>query len=59
MVKIHIMLWYAIKLSSYFFKRFYFYREGWKKENINVWLLLMWSPLGTRHVTQVCALTGN
>ena len=36
--------------------------EGWKKEkerNINVWLPLMLSPLGTWPATQACALTRN
>ena len=34
--------------------------EGKERErNINVWLPLMWPPLGTWPTTQLCALTGN
>ena len=48
-----------------FLKRFYLFifresgREGEKERNINVWLPLMHSQLGTWPATQTCALTGN
>ena len=34
-------------------------REKERERNINVWLPLMWPPLGTWPITQACALTGN
>ena len=49
----------------WFFKRFYLIlergegREKEGKRNINVWLPLMWAPLGTWPATRACALTGN
>ena len=50
----------------FFFKDFIylFLERGERKDeewgrNINVWLPLMWPPLGTWPTTQACALTGN
>ena len=34
-------------------------REKERERNINVWLPLMWPPLGTWPSIQACALTGN
>ena len=34
-------------------------RDKERARNINVWLPLMWPPLGTWPATQACALTGN
>ena len=49
-----------------FFLRFYYLflerEEGRKKErerNVNVWLPLTWSPLGTWPTTQTCAPIGS
>ena len=48
-----------------FFKKDFIYlflergKEGEKERNINVWLPLMRSLLGTWPTTQACALTGN
>ena len=47
---------------KYFIYLFLYRGEGRDKErerNINVWLPLMWPPLGTWPATQACALTGN
>ena len=50
---------------SFFLKIFYLFLErgeGRQKErerHINVWLLLVWSPLGTLPATQACTLSGN
>ena len=49
-------------LKKYFIYLFLYRGEGRDKErerNINVWLPLMWPPLGTWPATQACALTGN
>ena len=50
----------------FFFKRFYLFifregegREKEKERNISLWLPLTHPQLGTRTITQVCALTGN
>ena len=59
--------WHAYKKSHKgFLKRFYLFifRGGGRREkegerNINVWLPLMWPPLGTWPTTQACVLTGN
>ena len=48
-----------------FLKRFYLFtcrkrgREGERLGIINVWLVLVCPPLGTRPTTHACALTGN
>ena len=49
-----------------FLKRFYLFifrqrrrEEEIEEKNINVWLPLMWPPLGTGPTTQACAPTGN
>ena len=34
-------------------------REKEREKNINMWLPLMWPPLGTWPATQACGLTGN
>ena len=56
----------VIKQKKIFFKDFIYLflerREGREKEkerNINVWLPLMWPPLGTWPTTQAKALNGN
>ena len=49
-----------IKVEVFFLKRFYLFlergREGERERNINVWLPLMWPPLGT---WPTCVLDGN
>ena len=53
----------SLIISRSFLKDFiYLFLERGKrgrKRNINVWLPLMWSPLGTWSATQAYALTGN
>ena len=49
--------------SWFFFKILFIFREGQggrkRKRNINVWLPLAYSLLGTWPATQACALTGD
>ena len=53
-------------MKFFFFLRFYLFsergkggREKERERNINVWLPLTHSPLGTQRATQACAPTGN
>ena len=58
--------WIQIERKKLFLRFYLFFifreRKGWEKErerNINVWLPLMWPPLGTWPAIQKCTLTGN
>ena len=55
------MLIWQITLILFFkkFKFIYFYREGKRERNFNVWLPLTCHQLGTWPKTQACALIGN
>ena len=66
MAKRNSTFFFFFKNSFYFFKYFIYLflergtgREKERERNINVWLPLMWPPLGTWPATQACALTGN
>ena len=60
-------MWYKQWSASFFFKKDFTYlflekgegREKERERNINVWLPLMHSLLGTWPATQACALIGN
>ena len=63
---IELFIQYFPSFHFLFFKDFIYLfletgegREKEKKRNINVWLPLMWPPLGTWPSTQTCALTEN
>ena len=61
------MLFLKISFEFNFFKKYFIYlflerwerREKERERNINMWLPLVYPPLGTWPSTQVCALTGN